>query len=365
MRKPSEQDRRVAARSKGRGATSNPQSRFDHWTRVAEPDGWGPGEAESGLPRLATRLTLQAARSILTSNESPDVPFDRSINPYRGCEHGCIYCYARPSHATLGLSPGLDFESRLFAKTNAPELLQAEFRRAGYVCQPVALGVNTDAYQPVERRLALTRRILDVLRDCGHPVTIITKSALVLRDLDLLRPMAAAGLARVDISITTLDHDLARHLEPRASSPTRRLEVISALRSAGIPCGVMVAPVIPFLTDAQLESTLEAASAAGATIAGYVLLRLPLEVFGLFEDWLRTHHPLKADHVLARLRGMRGGRNNDPAFGSRMRGQGVMADLLVQRFEKATRRLGLSRRGKALDTTRFRPPPLPGQLSLF
>jgi DNA repair photolyase len=358
-------DGRSPTLHKGRGAALNPEGRFACERREALDDGWSGTAADDPAPRLQTRVVEEHARSIVALNDSPDLPFRQSINPYRGCEHGCVYCYARPSHAYLDLSPGLDFETRLFAKVNAAALLRETLARPGYRCRTIALGANTDPYQPVERRWRITRSVLEVLAECAHPVGIVTKNALVLRDLDLLVPMAREGLAHVFVSVTTLDHDMARRLEPRASSPARRLEAIRVLAEAGIPCGVMVAPVIPFLTDDGLEGVLEAAAAAGASRAGYVLLRLPHEVGELFHDWLSNHYPAKAAHVMSRVRQMRGGRENDPRFGSRMLGEGVMADLLEQRFRKACRRLGLDGERAGLDTTRFRPPSTAGQLPLF
>jgi DNA repair photolyase len=358
-------DGRLPRLRKGRGAALNPEGRFASEHREAVDDDWAASADAAPVAPLRTDVVEEHARSIVSSNDSPDVPFTQSVNPYRGCEHGCIYCYARPSHAYLDLSPGLDFETRLFAKINAAELLRDTLARPGYRCQTIALGANTDPYQPVERRYRVTRSVLEVLAECRHPVGIVTKNALVLRDLDVLVPMARARLARVFISVTTLDHDIARRLEPRASSPTRRLEALRALAAAGVPCGVMVAPVIPFLTDDGLERVLEAAAAAGARQAGYVLLRLPHEVNGLFRDWLANHYPDKAAHVMSRVRQMRGGRDNDPSFGGRMRGQGVVADLLEQRFRKACQRLGLNREAQELDTTRFRPPARGGQMTLF
>lgn len=350
---------------KGRGAASNPENRFAAQRREAADDGWEPFDDDGQAPPLRTHVTRETAKSILSRNDSPDIPFTFSINPYRGCEHGCVYCYARPSHAYLDLSPGLDFETRLFAKVNAAELLRETLRRPGRRCEPIALGANTDAYQPVERDLRITRSVLEVLDACRHPVTIVTKNALVLRDLDILARMAGRNLAHVFISVTTLDHAVARRMEPRASSPTRRLEALQALRAAGVPCGVMVAPVVPFLTDHETEAILERAAAAGATRAAYVLLRLPLEIDGLFSEWLAHHFPLKADHVMSRVRAMRGGRTYDATFGKRMRGEGLFADLLAQRFAKACDRLGLNRERRSLDTTRFRPPGPAGQLDLF
>jgi len=340
---------------KGRGAVSNASGRYEATRRVAVDDGWGSGDAPP--PRLRTTVETDATRSIITRNESPDVPFEQSINPYRGCEHGCAYCYARPSHAWLGLSPGLDFETRLFAKPEAARLLAAELRRPGYRCLTIAMGTNTDPYQPVEKRLGITREILRVLADCRHPVGIVTKSALVLRDLDILSEMARDGLASVFLSVTTLDRDLARRLEPRAATPGRRLEAISGLAAAGVPVGVMAAPMIPALNDMALEGILEAAAEAGAEAAGYTLLRLPLEVKALFVEWLETHAPDRAGHVLKLVRETRGGRLNDADFGARMRGAGPYADLLARRFTVASRRLGLERRNWRLESGLFRPPP--------
>lgn len=351
--------------AKGRGAALNPEGRFEALRREAEDDGWLPAEVEDGPPRLETHVTEERAKTILTRNESPDLPFSISINPYRGCEHGCIYCYARPSHAYLDLSPGLDFETRIFAKVNAAELLRQELARPGYRCESISIGANTDPYQPAEREYRITRSILEVLAAADHPAAIITKNALVLRDLDLLAPMAGKNLAKVFLSVTTLDHGIARRLEPRASSPTRRIEAIRALSEAGVPTGVMVAPIIPFLTDDGLERILEAAAEAGARSAGYVLLRLPYEIKELFKDWLQNHYPLKAEHVMSRVRQMRDGRENDPEYGSRLRGQGLLAELLAQRFEKACRRHGLNAERMGLDTTRFRSAKLAGQMALF
>jgi len=348
---------------RGRGAASNPDNRFDPFTREAVDDGWGG--LDDCPESVATEVTIDASRTLISRNDSPDVPFDRSVNPYRGCEHGCIYCYARPSHAWLGLSPGLDFETRLSYKRDAPQRLRDELARRGYRCAPIALGVNTDAYQPLERRLRVTRGLLEVLADCRHPVSIVTKSALVERDLDLLAPMAADGLAEVAVSLTTLDGDLARRLEPRAASPRRRLETIRRLTTAGVPVTVLVAPVIPVLTDAELERILEAARAAGAGEAGYVLLRLPLELGGLFREWLAEHAPLAADHVLSRLQACRGGHDYDTRFGHRMRGEGAFAELLGKRFRLAYRRLGFADPA-LLACDRFRPPsPCGEQMPLF
>ena len=352
---------------KGRGAALNPEGRFESLRREAVDDGWIVPSDESGepAPRLRTHVTRETAKSILSRNASPDIPFTLSINPYRGCEHGCIYCYARPSHAYLDLSPGIDFETRLFAKVNAAELLRAELARPSHRCESIALGSNTDPYQPVEREFRITRGILEVLDECSHPVGIVTKNALVLRDLDILARMAKRNLVQVFISVTTLDADVSRRMEPRAVAPARRLEALRELRDAGVPCGVMVAPVVPFLTDHEVEAILDAAAAAGATRAGYVLLRLPWEVEGLFRDWLENHYPLKAAHVMSRVQAMHGGRSYDATFGKRMRGEGLFADLLAQRFAKACDRLGINRGRGALDTTRFRPPGPAGQMVLF
>jgi DNA repair photolyase len=351
---------------KGRGAGINPEGRFEHESRETFDDGWGDAD-EGAAPALKTTVTVERAKTIISRNTSPDVPFTQSINPYRGCEHGCIYCYARPSHAYLNLSPGVDFETRLFAKVNAAELLRDELARPGYRCEMIALGANTDPYQPIEREYKITRGVIEVLAACDHPLGIVTKNALVERDIDLLAPMARKNLVNVYVSINNRDHALARRLEPRCSAPTRRLQTIRRLADAGIPVGVLVAPVIPFLTDHEIEPVLEAAAAAGATSAGYVLMRLPWELKDLFRDWLTTHYPLKAEHVMSRVQQMRGGRDNDPAFGTRMRGSGELAALLRRRFDIACKRLGLNagRRHAALETTLFRPPRHDGQLGLF
>ena len=355
----------AAVPRKGRGAGINPEGRFEHESREAIDDGWD--RYDDAPPALKTTVTIERAKSIISRNNSPDIPFTQSINPYRGCEHGCIYCYARPSHAYLNLSPGVDFETQLFAKINAAELLQDELARPGYRCEHIALGANTDPYQPIEREYKITRGLIEVLAACNHPLSIVTKNALVERDIDLLAPMAEKNLVNVYISINNRDHALARRLEPRCSAPARRLEAVRRLAGAGIPVGVLVAPVIPFLTDHEIEPVLEAAAAAGATSAGYVLMRLPWELKELFRDWLQTHYPLKAGHVMSRVQQMRGGRDNDPAFGARMRGSGELAELLRRRFEIACKRFGLNanQRGAALDTTLFRPPRRDGQLGLF
>jgi len=350
-----------ATAERGRGATFNPGNRFRREEREVYDDGWPQVPDEFGdvsaPPKQKTTVTIQRARTIIARNESPDIPFTQSINPYQGCEHGCVYCYARPSHAYLDLSPGLDFETRLFAKPDAAALLRAELAKPGYACDPIALGTNTDPYQPIEREWKVTRQVLEVLCAHEHPFTIVTKSALVERDLDLIAPMAMKNMARVYVSITTLDRDLARTLEPRAAAPPRRLQAIRALSAAGVPVGVLVAPVIPQLNDRDLEAILEAAAAHGATSAGWILLRLPREVAPLFRAWLDEHYPLRAAHVMSLIRQLRGGRDNDPNFGSRMRGSGTFADLIAKRFVLAKKRFGLDdHRTAPLDTSRFRPP---------
>lgn len=353
---------------KGRGAVSNASGRFERETRHWADDGWGRGE-EDEPPRLATVVVDETARGVIARNSSPDLGFDRSINPYRGCEHGCVYCYARPTHAYLGLSPGLDFESRLFAKVNAAQALERELRKPGYRPRPIMLGANTDPYQPLERTRRITRSVLQVLSDFNHPVTIVTKSVLVTRDLDILAAMAERRLVTVGISLTTLDGKLARTMEPRASSPARRLQAIGALRDAGVPVAVMAAPMIPFVNDHELERILAAAARAGAARAAYTLLRLPLELRDLFSEWLRAHLPDRADRVLARLRDSRDGLLYRSDFATRMKGTGPFADLLGQRFRLACTTLGLAhgRTGdQRLDASKFRPPPQPGdQLTLF
>jgi DNA repair photolyase len=352
---------------KGRGAGINPEGRFENVEREAFDDGWDRQEEE--LPPLKTVVTAERVSSIITRNNSPDIPFTQSVNPYQGCEHGCVYCYARPSHAYRNLSPGIDFETRLFAKVNAAEKLREELARPGYRPQVISLGANTDPYQPIEREWKITRGVLEVLAECDHPVGIVTKGAMVERDLDLLAPMARKNLVNVFISVNNLDHDLARRLEPRCSAPARRLLAIKRLAEAGVPVGVLVAPVIPFLNDHQIEPVLEAAWENGARQAGYTLMRLPWEVKDLFKDWLERHYPLKAKHVMSRVHQMRGGRDNDPSFGSRMTGEGELAKLLEQRFHKACARLGFDAermlRNSRQDTTLFKPPSSSGQQSLF
>ncbi len=353
--------------SKGRGAPSNPTGRFEPTVRAAFDDGWDDrDDPEFAPPPLRTVVQPDKSRTVICRNDSPDVGFSQSINPYRGCEHGCIYCYARPTHAYFGLSSGLDFETRLFAKDKADALLEKELAHPRYVCESIALGTNTDPYQPIEREWKITRRILAVLASCNHPVSIVTKSALVLRDLDILGPMAAKGLACVMLSVTTLDRSLARRMEPRAATPSRRLEAIKGLNEAGVPAGVMVAPIIPALTDHEIEPILEAAAAAGAKAAGYTLVRLPFEIKDLFREWLQRHAPLRASHVERLIRDIRGGKLNDSNFGSRMRGTGPYAEQIRRRFHLACKRFGVSRTFPELDTTKFTPPPCDrAQMSLF
>jgi DNA repair photolyase len=349
---------------RGRGAVSNRPGRFEKEIRSRFDDGWG--SLDEPAPPLTTTVTPEPIRSILTRNESPDIPFDRSINPYRGCEHGCIYCFARPSHSYLGLSPGQDFESRIMAKPDAPAALRAELDRPTYQPAVIALGANTDPYQPVERRLGITRGILEVLAAYHHPVTIVTKSAGVLRDLDLLAELGRERLASVLVSITTLDRGLARRMEPRAAAPQRRLETVRELAAAGVPTGVLVSPMIPALNDHELEAICEAAQQAGALAARYLVVRLPHELKELFTEWLERRYPERADRVLNLIRELRGGELYDPRFGRRMRGEGVYADLLARRFAVVARRLGLDGPMPALDTSQFRRPPAPGdQLDLF
>lgn len=363
------------ATHKGRGAGLNIEGRFEVWQREPLDDGWHPNpastpdELDTASRTPKTIVTEEIAKSILSKNDSPDISFRYSVNPYRGCEHGCIYCFARPSHAYLGLSPGLDFETRLFAKTNAPALLREALTRTGYRCDVITLGINTDAYQPVERRYRLTRQLLEIMREARQPVALITKSALIERDIDLLADMASDNLVHVTISLTTLNHDISRFLEPRTAAPRRRLETIARLAQAGVPVGVNVAPVIPVLTDSELEQLLTEATTRGARHAGYVLLRLPWEVKPLFRDWLQRHFPLKAAHVMSRLNEMRGGHDNDPRFGTRMTGDGLFAKLLAQRFARICAQLHLNQQGRSnsqrLDTSHFRAANLHGQAALF
>lgn len=340
-------------RRRGRGAGINPSGRFEPFARTAFDDGW---DSLEDLPPFRTQVQVEKPRTIVTRNTSPDISFDRSINPYRGCEHGCVYCFARPSHAYMGLSPGLDFESKLFAKPDAPELLEAELSKPGYEVRTIAIGTNTDPYQPIEKEWRLMRRILEVLEAANHPVGIVTKSALVLRDIDILERMAAKGLVKVALSVTTLDRKLARTMEPRAATPAKRLEAVKALSAAGVPTMVMTAPIIPGLTDSEIERLLEGAKEAGAKEAGYVLLRLPLEVSPIFKDWLLQHFPDRYRHVLSLLRSMRDGKDYDAEWGKRMRGSGPYAMQIRRRFELAARRLGLNETRSVLRTDLFRAP---------
>ena len=363
---------------KGRGAALNIEGRFERWQREAFDDGWQESAAnqtadDEGPAPPKTVVTREVAKSIITENDSPDIPFRYSVNPYRGCEHGCIYCFARPSHAYLGLSPGLDFETRIFAKTNAPELFRAELSKPSYRCEVISLGINTDAYQPCEREYKITRQLLEIAHEFSQPVGLITKSALIERDLDILVPMAKRNLVHVTLSVTTQDHHISRYLEPRTAAPARRMQTIKALAAAGVPVGINVAPVIPFLTDHEMESLLETGRKMGATTAGYVLLRMPWELKQLFRNWLEQHFPLKAAHVMSRVQEMRGGRDvardNDPNFGTRMVGQGIFAELLRQRFAKACARYDLNNQGRRqiqrLDCASFAVPGQPVQGALF
>lgn len=350
-------------RRRGRGAGLNPGGRFEPSSRESIDDGW---QSLEDLPPFRTEVQIEKARTAITRNTSPDIPFDRSINPYRGCEHGCIYCFARPTHAYMGLSAGLDFEAKLFAKPDAPKLLERELAKPGYEPKVIAIGTNTDPYQPIEKEWRIMRQILEVLNRANHPVSIVTKSAMVLRDLDILGALAAKNLVRVSLSVTTLDRKLARTMEPRASTPTRRLEAIRALSAAGIPTSVMLAPMIPALNDHELERILDSAKAAGALEAGYVMLRLPLEVSPLFRDWLLQNYPDRYRHVMSLVREMRGGKDYDADFGKRMKGAGPYAWQISRRFEMATKRLGLTRRSIRLRNDLFVPPDGSGvQLSLL
>lgn len=338
---------------RGRGTATNLHNRFAPTVSVAEDDGW----YQEVPPTQGTQVRIETAKTIITRNNSPDLPFDRSINPYRGCEHGCIYCYARPSHAYWDMSPGLDFETRLIAKSNAADVLEQQLSKPGYVCAPINLGSNTDPYQPIEREYRITRQTLEVLLRYRHPVTIITKGSLILRDLDLLTELARQRLVAVMISLTSLDDELKRILEPRAAAPKARLRAIRVMRDAGIAVGVLCSPMIPMINDSELENLLTEAHAAGAQSAAYMMLRLPLEVAPLFEEWLAAHYPQRAAHVMSLVRQVRGGEVYDSRFGVRMRGEGPFADLLAQRFSKAIKRLGLNRReGFNLDCTAFCPP---------
>ncbi len=349
---------------RGRGAKSNASGRYEALNSHAFDDGWEPDEPPP--TQRATTLTAESARVILSRNDSPDISFDRSINPYRGCEHGCIYCYARPAHAYMGLSPGVDFETKLFFKPDAARLLERELSAKAYVCRPVHIGGNTDPYQPAEKGLRITRSVLEVLERFNHPLSIITKSALIVRDADILARMGRAGLARAFVSITTLDRKLARAMEPRAATPGRRLEAVRALADAGVVVGVLFAPVIPGLNDHELEAVLEQAKAAGASSASYVVLRLPLEIKDLFREWLETERPDRAARVMSLVRQMRGGKDYDPDWAQRMKGSGPVADLIRQRYRRACAALGLISERTPLRTDLFRPPPRPGdQIDMF
>jgi DNA repair photolyase len=362
---------------KGRGAVTNRQGRFEVDSREQIDDGWSTSnDTESAADKIKTQVISEMAKSILSRNSSPDIPFNVSLNPYRGCEHGCIYCFARPTHSYLGLSPGLDFETRIFAKVNAADVLRQELAKPSYVPEAIALGVNTDAYQPCERSLKITRSVLQVLHECDHPVGLITKSSLIERDIDLLSAMAAKRLVSAAITITTLDGDIARTLEPRAAAPARRLRTIRTLTDAGIPVGVSIAPIIPFVTEPDIERVIVEACEAGALHVNYIVLRLPWDVNPLFQQWLEAHFPERAQRVMNRIRDMRGGKNYQAEFGTRMHGEGVWADLIKQRVEKTVRRLGLEKRMirfRQLDVGRFRRPLVVpaavrrqgGQLDLF
>ncbi len=350
-------------RRRGRSALSNASGRYEPLARVAFDDGW---RSLDELPPFTTQVMIDSTRRIITRNDSPDIGFDRSINPYRGCEHGCIYCFARPTHAYLGLSPGLDFESKLFVKPQAADLLECELSAADYEPKVIAIGTNTDPYQPIERRYKVMRRILEVLDRAGHPVGIVTKSALVLRDLDILARMAERKLAKVALSVTTLDGELARNMEPRAATPMRRLEALRRLSQAGVPTTVMVAPVIPALNDMEMERVLDAAHTAGAREAGYVLLRLPFELRDLFNEWLKENYPDRVRHVFKLIRDMRGGKDYDSTWGKRMKGSGPYAWMIGRRFEMACEKLGMNVARASLTTEHFRKPkPAGEQLNLF
>ncbi|WP_328700399.1 PA0069 family radical SAM protein [Caenimonas soli] len=354
---------------KGRGAGSNVPSRFNSWSRSKENVESFEEEAEGEEPRLRTMVTLREAKSIISRNSSPDLGFDQSINPYQGCEHGCIYCFARPTHAYLGLSPGIDFETKIFVKANAAELLRKELASKKYQPGLIALGASTDPYQPIDRKLGITRQVLEVLAECNAPVAVTTKSALIVRDIDLLAPMAAKGLLRVHMSIATLDNELGRKMDPRANAPAKRLEAIRELSREGIPVSIYSSPMIPAINDMEMESILEAAATSGATHASMVVLRLPLEVRDLFVEWLEAHFPQRAKHVMSLVNQLRDGKDYDSSFGTRMTGTGVIANLLQQRFQLACKKLGLARWGLAAaqgDTSQFRPPrDRSGQTELF
>ncbi len=347
----------------GRGAVSNSVGRFERFSKQVESDGW---DVEDELPVLRTEIRDEVASSLITYNRSPDLPFDRSINPYRGCEHGCIYCFARPTHSYLGLSPGLDFETRLIARPNAGEILRKELSAAKYKVAPLALGTNTDPYQPIEKSRMIVRSCLQVLSEFQHPLAIVTKGALIERDIDILSEMATSGLVRVGVSITTLDAGLSRRMEPRAPGPKRRLRMIERLTGAGVPVRVMTSPVVPGLTDHELENLLQAGKDAGADSASWIMLRLPREVSQLWQEWLAEHEPARAEKVMSRLREMHGGRDYDPRWGHRMRGEGVFAEMTSKRFKAAVKRIGLATKTEPLRCDLFARPPQAGdQLSLL
>jgi DNA repair photolyase len=342
---------------KGRGAASNPEGRFESIRHHAEDDGWRHAMLDETVPRPRTEVTEERARSVISHNDSPDIHFSQALNPYRGCEHGCIYCYARPSHSYLNLSPGLDFETKLRAKSNLAEVLRLELAKPGYKMSAINIGSNTDPYQPVERRWRLTRAALEVLAECHHPCTIVTKNALVERDIDILASMARENLVQVFVSINSLDNHLAAKLEPRASAPHRRIKAIAALTEAGVPTGVLVAPIIPALNDRDMEAVLEQAAAAGARRAGYTTVRLPYELKALFREWLALHFPQRAEHVMSLIQQMHGGKDYKSDFATRMRGEGVFAQMIKKRFDVACRKHGFNQAYELkLDTSRFRPP---------
>lgn len=355
--------RHPALRVKGRGANSNTAGRYERQSRHYDGDGWEIAEEEQ---ILRTQVSFEVPKKIITYNRSPDLPFDRSINPYRGCEHGCIYCFARPTHAWLGLSAGLDFETRLVARPDAPDVLARELRSRYYAVRPIAIGTNTDPYQPIEKKYEIMRACLGVLEDFRHPVAIVTKGTLIERDIDILARMARKGLARVGISVTSLDPGLSRKLEPRAPLPERRLAIIKALKSEGIPVRIMTSPIVPGLTDTEIEALLNACKAAGASAASWIMLRLPLEVAPLFREWVETHYPDRSRRIMRLIREMHGGKDYDAKWGLRMRGSGQYAEMIAQRFDRAARKLGLDQPQPKLRCDLFRPPACRGdQLSLF
>ena len=362
---PHDQSILPARSQKGRGAVSNIDGRFERHIHQEVDDGWLGQLMEDDPPRTKTTLGIDGARSVITRNQSPDVPFDRSINPYRGCEHGCVYCFARPSHAYLGLSPGLDFETKLFWKPDAPTLLRKQLSARSYSPAPIVIGTNTDPYQPVDRDKQLTRSIIKVLSDCQHPFSLITKNGLVTRDIDLIAPMAANNRASVAVSVTSLDHRLSNLLEPRASAPHRRLDAIRKLSDAGIPVTVLCAPIIPGLNDTEIENIVAACADAGARSVGHIVLRLPLEIASLFEEWLEAHYPDRKAKVISLIKQMRGGDIYQSEFGTRMRGTGPIADLIATRFKAARKKHGLDGRSLNLDCTGFKRPSADGQMSLF